>query len=88
MNRHAIFWLALFGGLALSVVLSITLGGLWLIVALPFFLFAGGFLGPRGRPARSTGRAVRHCPSCGYRARGADERFCPRDGAHLREAEP
>lgn len=49
---------------------------------LPFlpFAFGGGRRGD-GRPGDA--RAVPICPRCDYKARGPEERYCPRDGSSL-----
>ncbi len=76
MKRWTLFVL----GIILSVAVTAGLwaagfGGFAFALFLPF-----AFLG-FGRNARQAPAAS--CASCGYRARGPDEVFCPRDGSRL-----
>ncbi len=76
MNRWALFALGLIASIAVTLGLwAAGIGGFAFALFLPFAFL--GF-GRRAPPSPSAG-----CSLCGYRARGNDEAFCPRDGSRL-----
>jgi hypothetical protein len=68
-------------GLLLSLLVS---AAVWYLFDFPFLLFAVPFV-PVLFGRRGGDRAVRVCPTCGFRSADPSVAYCPRDGTELDE---